>query len=192
MASRAQTHNSSCSNISKYVIIHINVCIVLSMRHLQPSWWHKPIDHAKNVPQHCGQLFFCWIWMSKSENRIVCEIYYFTSQCSVARTFGTQWQHNRGTATLDLAMTAWRTRSYLIFRHTGINFASGYNVWCDSLWIVKISVSSICPPHSSMPMIKYGVCYGSERHGVTNHWKLDCLCSSFCVSTGDQCSHSQR
>ena len=58
MASRAQTHNSSCSNISKYVIIHINVRIVLSMRHLQPSWRHKPIDHAKSAPQHCGQLFF--------------------------------------------------------------------------------------------------------------------------------------
>ena len=137
-------------------------------------------------------LCFCWIWMSKSENRIICEIHYFTSQCSVARTFGTRWQHNRTAAMLDLAMTAWRTRPYTLFRHTGINFASGYNGWCNSLWIVKISESSICLPHSSMPMIKYGVCYGSERHGVTNHWKLYCLFSSFCVITGDQCSHSQR
>ena len=137
-------------------------------------------------------LCFCWIWMSKSENRIICEIYYFTSQCSVARTFGTRWQHNRMAAMLDLAMAAGRTRSYMTFRHTGISFASGYNGWCDSLWIVKISESSICPPHSSMPMIKYGVCYGSEHHGVTNHWKLYCLFSSFCVCIGDQCSHSQR
>ena len=57
MASRAQKHNSSCSNICKYIIIHINVCIVLSIRHLQPSWWHRPIDHAESAPHHCGQLF---------------------------------------------------------------------------------------------------------------------------------------